>query len=338
MRMHAIALSPLPVSDLDKVDVCGLCGGSAFTQRRVWKDLLLHGPDDWHLVRCDRCSLHFINPRPSRETIGSFYPSDYAAHTAKAKSPSGWHRRVSARDAAPLNVLERLLLHVRQSVSWYRFPKWHGDGHVLDIGCGSGGRYLDVLKGLGWTTYGMDPSAHAIEAAVAKGHKAVVGVAEAQHFPDASMDVVTMWHVLEHTHSPSQALAVCNRMLKPRGVLSVCVPNWRSLQAAMLGRFWWSCDAPRHLYQFTKQTLRSYLEQAGFRIVSMTTRSGATSYQRALRHMINAAFGTKWSHDSSLAATLADPFVAFMSLWRFFGVGSEIRVLAEKVDGGRASS
>jgi ubiquinone/menaquinone biosynthesis C-methylase UbiE len=215
-------------------------------------------------------------------------------------------------------------------VSWYRFPAWRGEGHVLDIGCGSGGRYLDVLRGLGWTTYGMDPSGHAIAAAVAKGHRAVVGVAEDQQFPNDSMDVITMWHVLEHTHAPTQALAACHRMLKRGGILSLCVPNWGSAQAALFGRFWWSCDAPRHLYQFTKPTLRRYLEQAGFRITGMTTRSGATSYQRAFRHMLNAAFGTKWSRDSSIAATLADPYVAFMSLFRFFGAGAEIRVIAEK--------
>jgi ubiquinone/menaquinone biosynthesis C-methylase UbiE len=237
---------------------------------------------------------------------------------------------VSARDAAPLAWWERPLVHVRQNVSWYRFPAWRGEGHVLDIGCGSGGRYLDPLKGLGWTTHGMDPSAHAIAAAVAKGHHAVVGVAEQQCFPDESMDVVTMWHVLEHTHAPVQALAACHRVLKPGGVLSLCVPNWGSLQAALFGRFWWSCDAPRHLYQFTKATLRRYLDQAGFRIVQVTTRSGATSYQRALRHLVNAALGTKWTRDVGLAISLADPYVAFMSLWRFFGVGAEIRVLAEK--------
>jgi ubiquinone/menaquinone biosynthesis C-methylase UbiE len=318
-------------TELETVEACDLCGGRTFRPKRVWRDPLLFGPERWQLVECETCSLCFINPRPTPRAIGAFYPQDYGAHTARPSTPKRWHRRVSSRDAAPLAAWERPLLHVRQSVSWYRFPAWRGEGHVLDIGCGSGGRYLDVLKGLGWTTYGMDPSEHAIAAAVAKGHEAVVGIAEDQRFPDASMDVVTMWHVLEHTHAPSQALRAVHRTLKPGGLLSLCVPNWASLQAALFGRFWWSCDAPRHLYQFTPRTLRRYLEDAGFRIASMTTRSGATSYQRAGRHLANAALGTRWSRDSSVAITLADPYVAFMSLFRFFGVGAEVRVLAEKV-------
>ena len=330
MTAVALVAAESPRLELETVAACDLCGGRDFRPRREWKDPLLFGPERWRLLMCEDCSLCFINPRPTRAAIGAFYPNDYGAHTAKASTPKAWHRRVSSRDAAPLKLWERPLLHVRQNVSWYRFPAWQGEGHVLDIGCGSGGRYLDVLKGLGWTTYGMDPSAHAIEAAVAKGHNAVVGVAEEQRFPDASMDVVTMWHVLEHTHAPSEALTICHRMLKPGGTLSLCVPNWGSLQAALLGRFWWSCDAPRHLYQFTKRTLTRYLERAGFRIKAMSTRSGATSYQRAFMHMCNAAFGTKRTRDSSLAITLADPYVAVMSLPSFFGVGAELRVIAEK--------
>lgn len=327
-----MAISAAASSALETVVACDLCGGRAFRQQKRWKDPLLFGPELWHLMMCEGCSLHFISPRPTRDEIGRFYPNDYGAHTASPSQPKAWHRRVSARDAAPLRFWERPLIHVRQNVSWYQFPQWRGEGRVLDIGCGSGGRYLDVLKALGWQTHGMDPSAHAIEAAAAKGHDAVVGVAEEQRFPDASMDVVTMWHVLEHTHAPSQALAVCHRMLAPGGVLSLCVPNWGSLQAAAFGRFWWSCDAPRHLYQFTKKTLTRYLERAGFRITAIATRSGATSYQRAGRHLLNAMFRTKWQRDSKIAIALADPFVAASSLWGFLGVGSELRVIAEKAD------
>jgi hypothetical protein len=63
----------------------------------------------------------------------------------------------------------------------------------------------------------------------------------------------------------------------------------------------------------------------------MTTRTGATSYQRAFRHLLNSMLGTKWQKDSSLAVTLADPWVAFASLFRFLGVGSEIRLVATKL-------
>jgi SAM-dependent methyltransferase len=315
--------------ELESVERCDLCGGRAFTLRRRWTDQLLFGSRKWNLVECDACSLHFIDPRPTRSAIGAFYPNDYPAHAGKPAAPKRWHRRVSAPDAPPLRFWERPWIQIRQSVSWYRFPRWHGEGHVLDVGCGNGGRYLDVLKALGWTTYGVEPSAPAVASAVAKGHQAVVGGAEELHVPERSMDVVTIWHVLEHTHSPRQALESCFRALKPGGLLSLCVPNYGSLQAKLLGRFWWSCDAPRHLFQLTRPTLRRYLDEVGFRGIRMTTRSGSTSWQRAVRHMLNAAFGTRWTRDSGWLSDAVDPFIALESIVRFFGVGAELRVIAE---------
>jgi SAM-dependent methyltransferase len=315
---------------MEHVTSCDLCGGRTFRLRKTWKDLLLFGPETWHLVECAGCSLHFITPRPSREEIGGFYPDCYPAHHARATPPKAWHRKVSSRDEEHRGLVSRMWLQIRQDLSWYRFPKWRGEGRVLDIGCGSGGRYLDVLKGLGWSTHGVEPSEQAVASAVTKGHRAVVGCAEKQHFDDESMDVVTMWHVLEHTHSPAEALDACYRTLAPGGQLSLCVPNWGSMQAALFRRFWWSCDAPRHLFQFTKRTLPRYLERAGFRDVRITTRTGATSWQRAVRHMLNAALHTKWSRDSEIAITLSDPLVAMLSMVRFFGVGAELRVTAER--------
>jgi len=315
---------------LERVAKCDLCGSQDFEPRRVWKDQLLFGPERWTLVRCRKCKLHFIDPRPTHEAIGSFYPQDYAAHFAPPRQPSAWQRRVSAPDAPPIPLWLRPFMQVRQDISWYMFPRWHGRGDVLDVGCGSGGRYLDALRGLGWKTHGIEPSASAVANAVANGHDAVVGTAEEPAFSDQSMDIVTMWHALEHTHSPSRALASCFRMLRPGGLLTLCVPNWNSLQARLYGRFWWSTDAPRHLYQFTRTTLRQYLEQAGFRVVHVTTRTGPTSWQRAARHLANAIFGTRWVRDSSLLVDLLIPFCALGSLVRYFGVGGELRVIAER--------
>lgn len=317
---------------LEEVQACDLCGGKTLQRKRIWTDTVLHGPERWHLVRCDDCGLHFINPRPDRDAIGAFYPSDYAAHTARPTAPQGWHRKVSSPSGPATGLLWRASLHVRQDVSWYRFPAWHGEGRVLDVGCGSGGRYLDVLKGLGWKTHGVEPSPPAAAAARGKGHEIAQGNAEDQHYPDGSMDVVTMWHVLEHTHSPRQALANCRNTLRPGGQLSLCVPNYGSLQAATFGRFWQSCEAPRHLYQFNKPTIRRYLEQSGFRILRMSTRTGATSWQRGFRNLVNSVLGTRWNGDWRIAITLSEPLVAALSVMRFFGFGAEVRVIAERVD------
>lgn len=314
--------------ELEQVATCALCGGHTFRPIRQWRDPLLFGPERWTLVECEGCALAFLSPRPARAAIRRFYPDGYGAHVAPPSAPARWHRRVSAEDARPIPAWMRWWIQLRQDTSWYRFPRWTGRGRVLDVGCGSGGRYLDVLRALGWTTHGVEPCADAVATARAGGHGAVAGDAEHPHFPEHSMDLVTIWHVLEHTHDPQRALDVCFRTLRPGGELSLCVPNWGSLQAKIFGEHWWSCDAPRHLFQFTRTTLRAHLERAGFREVEITTRSGPTSLVRALRHLINATFGTRLAHDPKLLTHVAEVWTVMMSLVRFFGVGSELRVTA----------
>ncbi|MDQ3334612.1 MAG: class I SAM-dependent methyltransferase [Myxococcota bacterium] len=315
---------------LERVPRCDLCGGQDLEPRRVWRDQLLFGTERWTLVRCRACKLHFINPRPTRDAIGAFYPATYLAHNDPPAQPKAWHRRLSARDAPPLGWWERARMHVKQDTSWYRFPAWRGQGRVLDIGCGNGARYLDILKGVGWTTHGLDASLAAAEAASAKGHIMRIGSAEDDHYEPASMDVVTMWHALEHTHSPKRALAAAFRVLAPGGILTLAVPNYGSLQAKLQGGMWSGVEVPRHLYQFTRATLRAYLEEAGFRITRLATRSGATAWPRAFRHLVNTVFHRRWERDPKWIVELFEPGAKLGSVFRYFGVGGELRVIAER--------
>jgi predicted SAM-dependent methyltransferase len=96
-----------------------------------------------------------------------------------------------------------------------------------------------------------------------------------------------MWHVLEHTYSPRKALESALRVLRPGGLLSLAVPNYGSAEAAIFRNAWSGCEVPRHLYFFNRSTLKRYLEEAGFKIVRLRTRTGATSVPRAFRHIAN---------------------------------------------------
>ncbi|HSJ99796.1 MAG TPA: class I SAM-dependent methyltransferase [Kofleriaceae bacterium] len=315
---------------LEAVERCDLCGGRAFTPRRRWTDQLLFGTRPWTLVECDGCSLCFLDPRPTPAAIGAFYPADYPAHTDRPVTPKRWHRRVAAEGAPPLRPWERPWIRMRQDVSWYRMPRWHGDGRVLDVGCGNGGRYLDILRALGWATHGVDPSPAAVERVRAKGHEALVGTADAHGFPAGSMDVVTLWHCLEHTHSPRRALETAFQTLRPGGLLSLGVPNYRSLQAALFRGCWSGAEVPRHLFHFSRRTLRRYLGETGFRVLSVTTRTGATSWPRAARHLVNTVFGTRWARDPGWLVELFEPLAHALSLVRYFGIGAELRIMAER--------
>lgn len=322
-------LAPSPPTQLESLEQCDLCGGRSFTRRRVFPEYELFTGETFTLVQCDACALQFVNPRPTREEIGKYYPTDYRAYRAIPPVLRGWQKRVGAPEAKPPGIFTRLWLHLMQAIAWYVVPPWRGGGAILDVGCGSG-KFLDVTKLLGWRTAGVDPSDAATDRARAKGHDVVTGPAEELHHPAGSFDVVYLWHVLEHTHSPMKTLENCHRSLKAGGRFYLCIPNWRSFHRVLFGKYWWSTDAPRHLFQFEEKTIRAYLEKVGFTDVRVTTRTGASSWLRGVRHTINGWFGTRWRDDPAWALGLCEVPVAISSMFRFFGVGSELRVTCRK--------
>jgi len=314
------------VSDFETVTACDLCGGGAFRPRARYTDYLNFGPETFTLVECEGCGLCFLNPRPTRAAIGRYYPDDYEAHGGDTPAPlRSWQARAGG-EVEP-GPLARRWLALAQDVAWYVIPRPRGRRRILDVGGGSG-KLLDAMRQLGWTTFAVEPSAAAAARARGKGHEVVVGSAEEMCFPAGSFDVVYLWHVLEHTHSPARVLANARAYLAPGGVLHLAVPNFDSFHARLFGRYWWSTDAPRHLYQLNARTLGAYLRRAGFERVVMTTRTGATSWFRGLRHSVNGLLGTRFRRDPAWALALFEVPVVVSSLFRFFGVGSELRVEA----------
>lgn len=69
---------------------CPLCGCDRFQKVFVCGDLLYSCSGEFAVVRCEECRHHYLNPRPTRRSIGQFYPSDYgpfrgAKHDAAVK-------------------------------------------------------------------------------------------------------------------------------------------------------------------------------------------------------------------------------------------------------------
>lgn len=95
---------------------------------------------------------------------------------------------------------------------------------ALDIGCG-GGRFTELIAGMGFAASGVDPSQESIRAA--KAHAAAsgltidyrVGFGELLPFEQGAFDVVFACDVLEHVNDAEKVIAQAARVLKPGGVL-----------------------------------------------------------------------------------------------------------------------
>jgi SAM-dependent methyltransferase len=139
---------------------------------------------------------------------------------------------------------------------------------LLDVGAGRG-RFVGAARQEGYDALGIEPSVRGVQAAAGIGAPVTrASIADAE-FATASIDLISLWHVLEHLDEPGAGIGRIREWLRPDGWLLVGVPNLVSLQAVVGADRWYHLDVPRHRVHFTPAGLRNLLEAQGFSVGSM---------------------------------------------------------------------
>ena len=216
--------------------------------------------DRFGVVRCRRCGLVRLSPRPTAAAARKLYAEDYylyGGYDDYVRTFETYRALFEKYFATRLGLVRR---HVR------------GPGRLLECGCAHGFQ-LDWLRRQGWEVAGNEVSPHA--AAYARdrlGLSVLEGPLETAPLPAAAFDVIYMVDILEHLSDPRPALANVRRALSPGGVLLVQCPyelyHWEKIaQALWQGKKPGTIapDAvPYHLLFFVPRTLRMMLETSGF--------------------------------------------------------------------------
>lgn len=222
---------------------CPACGGPLTRWRAVPSSEPALGGEQFELARCLRCG--------TAVTLGTI--SD-ALHEQGAYRPGPPRLHRFARPA--------LDLFDRQRLSLIR-PLAPPPARLLDAGAGRG-RFLAAARAAGYDAFGLEPSARGVDAARMIGAPVLRAGIEDAVVEASSLDVVTLWHVLEHLGDPGAALERIHGWLRPAGALLVGVPNLGSLQARLAGERWYHLDVPRHRVHFTPRGLHELLRAHRF--------------------------------------------------------------------------
>jgi len=60
-----------------------------------------------------------------------------------------------------------------------------------------------------------------------------------------------------------------DKLLKPKGVLIVAVPNYKSYDAKYYKEFWAAYDVPRHLWHFTKKSISLLFNKVDLKVTQV---------------------------------------------------------------------
>jgi SAM-dependent methyltransferase len=204
------------------------------------------------IVRCRRCGLAYVTPRPDAAALVRLY-SDERYYRNQNASPFGYPDYLGERW-----LLERLVAR-RLGVIESRLRT---RGHLLDVGCATG-VMVEAAGGRGWTAVGIDVSSFAISQCPG-GLDVRHGDLWSTDLPDARFDVVVIDDTIEHLPDPGRALAEIGRVLRPGGLVTLNTPNDDGWLRRVMGRHWFHCKPPEHLYYFSPRTLSALLRKHGF--------------------------------------------------------------------------
>lgn len=141
-------------------------------------------------------------------------------------------------------------------------------GKWLDVGFGDGA-LLGAVQEWGYTPYGIDMRAEAVEKLKAQGIAAhQCGINELSD-REGSITVISLADVLEHVPFPGGTLRAASKLLNEDGALFVSCPNmacqaWHQLTAASINPYWMEIE---HFHNFTRVRLTGFLADHGFKVV-----------------------------------------------------------------------
>ena len=195
---------------------------------------------------CDESlDLLYTHPQPVGDKLAAYYESDdYISHTDNKRSlfEKAYQFVKNIALKKKLNLINQLQ---------------PSKGILLDIGAGTGD-FLNITNHDGWKSIGVEPSEKANAMAKKKG---VSIIENTQSLEDHSVDMITMWHVLEHVPDLESQIKELKRLLKPSGTIIIAVPNFHSYDALHYGPFWAAYDVPRHLWHFSKKSIKLLFEK-----------------------------------------------------------------------------
>jgi len=267
----------LPIIETEPVPDCPLCDAVRSAPFAFGADYELETCGNrWDLVQCASCRHVWLSPRPAVSTLSTIYPSKYYAYNYEQQIHPVARRGKAWLDRWKLDAIVRHL---------DRPPRAY-----LDVGCGDG-RFLRAMEARGLRAdrlFGLELDDQVAARLRSQGYQVEhARVEDSSLVPPGSLDLVTLFHVIEHVDRPRVVVEKLASWLAPGGILALETPNRASLDARLFRRtYWGGYHYPRHWQLFDTDGVERLLRQAGLEIVAVRYQTGHSFWLYSFHHAL----------------------------------------------------
>lgn len=239
-------------------------------------------------VKCNDCTMVYLNPILNQQATIDYYTN---LNTGQGDIVSADSRFYSEIFTMGLDSIEE-----------YR----EQPGSILDIGC-STGFFLDIAKGKGWRTAGIELGVDEAAIAEAKGHGLFKNTID-QLDPEEKFDTITMWDVLEHIPDGINQLRIIKEHLNEKGILFFQIPNSDALAAKIMRGACRMFDGLEHTNLYNPKTVTLLAKKSGYTIKNIKSVISEIAVTNNFLDYLDPYFGTS-QYENKVLNLLDDKFI-----------------------------
>lgn len=250
LRRDAVAAGDWSAAEADRPPAPDCLSCEASTPR------YLGDKNGYHVWKCVRCSLVFVNPMPTGAEIDEFY-SQHPRNDKYLRKSDGKYRRARWR-----------IMRLKPRLPGRRF---------LDIGC-SIGSSVAAARDAGFDATGIDLDPQSIEFA-------------AEHYPGCrflhtsssdlarageTFDLIFCTEVIEHVTDPQAFVDDLRALLNPGGIVFLTTPHATHFRIPQDILSWYGLKPPEHIVLFGRKSITALFERRGLQVLSAPLRLKTT--------------------------------------------------------------
>jgi 2-polyprenyl-3-methyl-5-hydroxy-6-metoxy-1,4-benzoquinol methylase len=264
-----------PLVTTVRISHCPVCGSDHRSEYGSGYDYEMETCRNlWDFYQCADCEAVWIDPRPSNSELSTIYPPTYYAYDMSERLSPFILKGKAFLDRLKLDgIIKRM---EKKPTSY------------LDVGCGDG-RYLRQFAKQGMPKeriYGMDLPSPALPKLRADGFRIWEGrVEDCTEIAPGTIDLITMFHVIEHVENPIAVMKKLTSWLSPGGVLALETPNTDSIDRRLFSGGWWGgLHTPRHWTLFNAKSITRAVEKVELEPLGIFYQTGHSFWLHSLHH------------------------------------------------------